>query len=212
MMGRDRARLAALWSRLQKVKGFLACEEAHALHEAALAATSHGPLVEIGSYCGRSTGVLGDAAREIGTVLFAVDHHRGSEETQPGWPHHDTDTWDSQAEAVDTLPFLRRTIRDLSLEATVIPVVGESETVARYWRTPIRFLFIDGGHGREVAWADYRAWTPYLERGGVLAIHDVFENPEDGGRPPFEIWSAARASGLYEEIALVRSLGVLRRL
>lgn len=212
MMGREQARIARLWDRLREVKGFLARDEAEALHEAALAASGQGPLMEIGSYCGRSAGVLGDAARENGTVLFAVDHHRGAEETQPGWPHHDPDTWDAEAGAIDTLPFFRQTIRALGLESSVIAVIGDSETVARCWRTPIRFLFIDGGHGRDVAWTDYRAWTPHLERGGVLAIHDVFENPEDGGRPPFEIWSAARASGLYEDMAMVRSLGVLRRL
>jgi hypothetical protein len=47
--------------------------------------------------------------------------------------------------------------------------------------------------------------------GGYLAIHDVFPNPEDGGRPPYEIWLKAIASGLFEEQPLIKSLGILRR-
>ena len=44
-----------------------------------------GPLVEIGTYFGKSTIYLAAAAVERGTVVVTVDHHRGSEEHQPGW-------------------------------------------------------------------------------------------------------------------------------
>jgi hypothetical protein len=83
--------------------------------------------------------------------------------------------------------------------------------VAAHWSTPLAFLFIDGGHGEDVAWADYRAWVPKLAVGGVLAIHDVFPDPADGGRPPFELYSQALGSGGFVEESATGSLRVLRR-
>jgi MMP 1-O-methyltransferase len=196
---------------IESVKGFLDPDEGRALHNAALEAAPRGPCLEVGSYCGKSAVYLGTACRAAGGVLFTVDHHRGSEENQPGWEYHDTELWDKGAGAMDTLPFLRDTLRRAGLEETVIPVVGRSVTVARHWRTKLAFLFIDGGHTTKAAFADYSGWTPHLMPGGTLAIHDVFPNPEDGGRPPFEIYKLALAGGLFEEIAAVKSLRMLRR-
>lgn len=194
------------------VKGFLDPAEAEALYRHALAGARLGPCLEIGAYCGRSALYLGTACEEAGTVLFSLDHHRGSEENQPGWEWHDPETWDAEAGAMDTLPFFRRNIRRAGLEESVIALVGRSPVIAKHWRTPLGFLFIDGGHGREHAFADYRGWIPHLAPGGLLAIHDVFPNPADGGRPPYEIFCAAAASELFEEIEAVKSLRVLRRL
>lgn len=194
------------------IKGFLDPEEGRALHDAAFACAPHGPALEVGSYCGKSAVYLGTACQAAGGVLFCVDHHRGSEENQPGWEYHDAELWDQEAGAMDTLPFLRRTLRRAGLEDTVIPVVGRSAVIAKAWATPLAFLFIDGGHTMEAALADWRGWTPHLKPGGLLAIHDVFPNPADGGRPPFEIYQRALASDLYEEVQSVKSLRVLRKL
>lgn len=194
------------------VKGFLEAEEGEALYGAALEAAPRAPCLEIGAYCGRSALYLGTACRAAGGILFSVDHHRGSEETQPGWAHHDPELWDTQAGAMDSLPHFRRTLRAAALEETVIALVGPSAVIARAWATPLALLFIDGGHGQDVAYADYRGWTPHVMPGGVLAIHDVFPDPADGGRPPFEIYEMALASGLFEETGAVRSLRFLRRL
>jgi predicted O-methyltransferase YrrM len=196
-------------------KGFMPADEGDALHAAALlagAAVPGAPWVEVGSYCGRSTIWLGDAARRAGTVLFAVDHHRGSEENQAGWEHHDADVVDPVVQKMDTLPFFRRAVHDAGLEAHVIAVVGESPTVARFWSTPLGFLFIDGGHGVEHSRADYAGWTPHVAVGGTLAIHDVFPDPVDGGRPPYEeIYLPALASGRFVEASATGSLRVLTR-
>jgi hypothetical protein len=84
--------------------------------------------------------------------------------------------------------------------------------VARHWTTPLAFLFIDGGHGSDVAWADYRAWTPKLAAGGTLAIHDVFPDPADGGRPPYELYcEAIGPDGGYHERSATGSLRVLTK-
>jgi predicted O-methyltransferase YrrM len=195
-------------------KGFMPSDEGDALYAAALAAGGavNAPMVEIGSYCGRSTVWLGAAARSAGTVLFAVDHHRGSEENQAGWEHHDPTVVDPRTGLMDTLPMFRATVHDADLEDVVIAVVGASPTVARYWTTPLSLLFIDGGHGREPARLDYEGWSPHVAVGGTLAIHDVFPDPADGGRPPFEeIYVPALRSGLFTEIGATGSLRLLRR-
>ena len=194
------------------IKGFLDPLEGDALQRAFTMGAGLGPGLEIGAYCGKSAVWLGAAAQALETVLFSVDHHRGSEENQPGWEYHDADLWDAEAGALDTLPHLRRTLRAAGLEEIVIPIVARSSTLAQYWRTPLGFLFIDGGHTMEAALADLRGWTPHLVRGGILAIHDVFPNPSDGGRPPFEIYQRALASDLFEEVEAVKSLRILRRL
>ena len=191
-------------------------EEGIALHRAALhaARSAGGPLLEVGTYCGKSTVYLGAAAREADSVVFTVDHHRGSEENQAGWEHHDSSVVDAATGRMDTLPFARRTIEEAGLEDHVVLVVGRSETVARSWEQPLAMLFIDGGHAEDIAWADYRCWSPKVAAGGVMAIHDVFPDPADGGRPPYEIYCAALSSGEWAEEADLGcgSLRVLRRL
>ncbi len=195
--------------------GFMPEDEGDALYSAAcLAASSipNKPFLEVGSYCGRSTVWLGGAARANNTVLFAVDHHFGSEENQPGWEWHDTSLVDPRTGRMDTLPFFRATILDAGLANCVITVVGDSPTIARNWTTELAFLFIDGGHGVEPATLDYELWTPRVALGGILAIHDVFPDPADGGRPPYEnIYLPAINSGLFEEVSTTGSLRVLRR-
>jgi len=155
--------------------------------------------------------VCGLSRDETDGVLFTVDHHRGSEENQPGWEYHDAELWDEAAGALDTLPILRATLRRAGLEDSVIPVVGQSPIIAKHWRTPVSLLFIDGGHTMEHATNDYRGWTPHLMPGGILAIHDVFPDPKDGGRPPFEIFQLALRSELFREVESVETLRILRR-
>jgi predicted O-methyltransferase YrrM len=215
-----RMRAAPLGSEMRAralaAKGFMPAGEGDALYAAAVAA-GRGlpglPMTEIGSYCGRSTVWLGCAARAVGTVLFAVDHHRGSEENQAGWEHHDPSVVDPRTGRIDTLPTFRSTIDDAGLEDVVIAVVGRSPTIAKYWTTPVSLLFIDGGHGEEPARLDYEGWSTHVAVGGTLAIHDVFADPAEGGRPPYEqIYLPALRSGRYTEIGATGSLRLLRRI
>jgi predicted O-methyltransferase YrrM len=204
----------AMRDRALAAKGFMPVDEGDALYDAAVAAAMAvtGPMCEIGSYCGRSTVWLGAAARAAGTALFAVDHHRGSEENQAGWEHHDRSVVDSRTGRMDTLPIFRATIHDAGLEDVVVAVVGQSPTVARWWATPLSFVFIDGGHGEEPARLDYEGWSPHVAIGGTLAIHDVFPDPTDGGRPPYEeIYLPALRSGEFTEVGATGSLRLLRR-
>jgi len=187
--------------------------EGLALHEAALEAAELGPVVEIGSYCGKSTLYLAAAVRESArdSVVFSIDHHRGSEEHQPGEQYHDPRFVDADGR-VDTLAAFRTTIEQADVSDVVVGIVGASETVARHWATPLGMVFIDGGHSSQAARTDYKAWTPHVMAGGLLAIHDVFPDPSEGGRPPFEIYESAMASGFFEERVAKGSLRVLQRI
>jgi predicted O-methyltransferase YrrM len=192
-------------------KGFMPDEEGLALREAGRGAAAIGPLLEIGSYCGKSTVYLGAAARDGGTVLFSVDHHRGSEENQAGWEHHDPEVVDPATGRMDTLPFFRRTIERAGLEDAVVAIVGDSPTIATHWQTPLGLLFIDGGHALDVVVADYEGWSPHVAPGGLLVFHDVFEDPRDGGQAPFEVWKRSVASGGFTPMSTTGSLRVLMR-
>ena len=206
MMDSDQVKVA------EAVKGFLPKNEAAALYDAAIAVEVDGPLLEVGSYCGKSSVYLGYAAQSIGRVLYALDHHRGSEENQAGWEHHDSELIDKQKGVMDTLPYFRDAIFAAGLEHVVIALVGHSGVIAGNWTTPLSFLFIDGGHGEEPAKADFNGWVPKVKEGGILAIHDVFPNPKDGGRPPYEqIYLPAIESGNWNEVHVEGSLRILKR-
>jgi predicted O-methyltransferase YrrM len=194
----------------EAAKGFMPADEGLALYEAGLLGGAIGPLLEIGTYCGKSAIYLGAAARERSTVVFTIDHHRGSEEMQSEWDHHDRDLVDPETGRMDSLPFFRRTIEDAKLEDVVVGIVGDSPTIARHWTTPIGFLFVDGGHSEHIAMADYESWAPKLMTGGVLAIHDVFADPGDGGQGPFRVWERAVREG-FDPLIATGSLRVLRR-
>ncbi len=204
---------AELLAAAVSARGFMPAEEGNALWDAAMeaaAAVPGAPFLEIGSYCGKSTLWLGGAARSTGTVLFALDHHRGSEENQAGWEHHEPDLVDEDVGRMDTLPVFRRTVFEAALEPFVVAVVGDSPTVGAHWRTPLALLFIDGGHGHDPAHRDYELWTPHVAPGATLCIHDVFADPAEGGRPPFEIYRRALDDGFTARRA-VGSLRVLTR-
>ncbi|WP_406402885.1 class I SAM-dependent methyltransferase [Streptomyces sp. NBC_00879] len=198
----------------EAAKGFMPVREGLALYAAAAEAGGLGlPLLEVGTYCGRSTILLADAAREAGTTAVTVDHHRGSEEQQPGWDYHDPQTVDPEIGRMDTLPTFRRTLHRAGLEDHVIAVVGRSPQVAKMWSTPLGLVFIDGGHTDEHAAADYEGWAPHVAEGGLLVIHDVFPDPVDEwtGQAPYRVYLRALASGAFTEVSVTDSLRVLRR-
>ncbi|HEY8481294.1 MAG TPA: class I SAM-dependent methyltransferase [Spirillospora sp.] len=196
-------------------KGFMPDDEGLALYETALdygtRLAGAGPLLEVGSYCGKSAIYLGAAARTAGTVVITVDHHRGSEENQAGWEYHDPSLVDPDTGRMDTLPAFRKTIESAGLEDEVVAVVGQSRTVSAFWRTPLALVFIDGGHAEEHAHGDYEGWAPHVVVGGALVIHDVFPDPADGGQAPYHVYLRALESGEFEERRAEGSLRVLER-
>jgi predicted O-methyltransferase YrrM len=202
---------AELLKAAEAATGFMPGPEGLALFAAAARYAGRGPVLEVGTYCGKSTIYLAAAAREQGQPVITVDHHHGSEENQPGWEYHDTHLVDPATGRLDTLPHLRATLAGAGVEDDVIVVVGRSADVARLWRTPLGMLFIDGGHTDAAATTDYEGWAPWVAPGGLLAIHDVFPDPADGGQAPYRIYLRAVKSGAFTEIAGEGSLRLLER-
>jgi predicted O-methyltransferase YrrM len=202
---------ARLFALADRVTGFMPADEGRTLYDAAVRYLGDGIGVEIGTYCGKSTLMLGAAAQQSGGVLYTVDHHHGSEEHQPGWEYHDTSLVDPVSGRFDTLPSLRRALDEADLDEHVVTIVGKSVVVARGWRTPLRFLFIDGGHTEEAAQRDFDGWARWVDVGGALVIHDVFPDPDEGGQAPFHIYQRALGTGAFREVSATGSIRILER-
>lgn len=195
----------------EAARGFMPPDEGLALYQTAAAYAAVGPIAEVGTYCGKSTIYLAAAAAEAGQLVVTVDHHRGSEEIQPGWEHHDPELVDPVTGRMDSLPFFRATLAASGLEEHVIAIVGRSADVSRLWRTPLGMLFIDGGHSEANVLTDYKGWAPWVAHGGALAFHDIFPDPADGGQAPYRVYLRALASGAFTEVSVTGSLRVLQR-
>ncbi len=196
---------------VKRTKGFLDEEEGMQLHEIAKEASLLGPCLEVGSYCGKSTIYIGTACRRNEGVLFSIDHHRGSEEQQPGEEYFHPELFDPSTKRVDTFTEFGKTIESAGLEDTVVPMVCKSETAARLWSTPLAMVFIDGGHSFPAAYTDYNSWACHIMPGGYLAIHDIFRNPKEGGQAPYHIYKLAIASRMFKELPMTKTLGILKR-
>ncbi len=196
---------------IEETKGFLDPAEGQRLFDVAREASRLGPCLEIGSYCGKSALYLGSACRQNEEVLFSIDHHRGSEEQQPGEEYFDPDLLDTNRGQIDTFPFFRRAMEQAGLEDTVIPLVCHSQVAASSWATPLALVFIDGGHAFETAWRDYKCWSDHIMAGGYLLIHDIFKDPTQGGQAPYEVYKRALATDLFDALEMTGTLGVLCR-
>jgi len=193
------------------IKGFLAEDEGLKLYDLGLEACVIGPCLEIGSFCGKSTVYLGAACRRGDSTLFTIDHHRGSEEQQPGQLYFDPEIYDSVKGIINSFPLLQETLKKAGMEDNVVPMITRSGVAARNWATPLGLVFIDGGHSYQTALMDYRCWAPHLLPGGFLVFHDIYPDPAKGGQAPFEVYKLALGSGNYAELPMVNSLGILRK-
>ena len=196
---------------IEQTKGYLDPDEGYCLYEIAREASRVGPCLEIGSYCGLSTLFLGAGCRSNSGILFAVDHHRGSEEHQPGEEYFDPELMDMRSGIVDSFGFLRATLERAELGDTVVPIVSPSAVAARMWRTPLSLVFIDGGHAYETVETDFFCWSPFIIPCGYLLIHDIFPDPDDGGQAPYQVYQKALSGGDFEAVRMVKTLGVLRK-
>ena len=187
-------------------------EEGECLYRIALKAAKRAPIIEIGSYCGKSSIYIGEACKKNNSLLYSIDHHTGSEENQIGWEYHDKELFDSETGKINTFPEFRKNIRNFDLENFVIPIVSDSILVAKFWTINLSMVFIDGGHSEKAAFDDFYNWSEKIMKDGFLAIHDVFPNPKDGGRPPYEVYLSALNSGNFEDYETVKSLKILKKI
>ena len=189
-------------SKIEEIKGFMPNHEGEALMSWAKTFSKLGPLLEIGSFCGKSSIYLGLAAKEKNQVVFTIDHHKGSEEHQLNEEYFDPEIYDESLNSVNTFPLFLKNIRIFNLEDSVIPIVSSSANVAKGWNKNLGMVFIDGSHSLESATLDYESWGSHIKNGGALVIHDIFEDPNLGGQAPYEIYKRALNDGykLYERV------------
>jgi predicted O-methyltransferase YrrM len=192
-------------------RGFLDEAEGRCLYEIACKASRLGPCLEIGGYCGKSTIYIGAACQTSNGILFSIDHHRGSEEQQPGQAYFDPGLFDPKTGRLDTFQEFRKTLEKAGIEDTVVAMVCRSDVAARLWATPLSMVFIDGGHTAEAALTDYACWARHILPGGYLLIHDIFTDPAEGGQAPHQIYNLARSSGQFDPLPMIKTLGVLQK-
>jgi predicted O-methyltransferase YrrM len=193
-------------------KGFLSEHEGTKLFELAREASVLAPCLEIGSYCGKSTLFLAEGCRVAGRhCLYSVDHHRGSEEQQPGQEYFDPELFDAAIGAVNTLPFFLGNLAHAGLRDWVIPVIADSARFAANWTGRFSMVFIDGGHARRDVEADFLGWEPHVIPGGWLCFHDIYPDPADGGQAPREVFESTLATRRWRHAGLFGCLGVLQR-
>ncbi len=194
-------------------KGFMPDDEGLALHAAGLDGAARRARSSRSAPTAASRRSTSAPRRERGgTVLFTVDHHRGSEENQAGWEHHDPSVVDPRTGRMDTLPFFRRTIEDAGLEDVVVAVIGDSPTVAAHWAHAARARCSSTAVTRSTSRSPTtRPGRRTSRRAACSSFHDVFEDPADGGQAPFEVWTARGAPPAFTPVSTTGSLRVLRR-
>ena len=200
------------FDKLNDLKGFMPQHEGKALAKWAEQFSTMGPALEIGTFGGKSSLYIAAGSSINDQLVFTIDHHQGSEEHQAGEEYFDPDLKSKDGDGIDTLPFFLDTIEKSKLQSFVIPIVSTSEEAYEDLDINFDMIFIDGGHSEEAAQKDYDLWTHRINIGGILAIHDVFPNPKDGGRPPYNIYIKALESGNFEELEVVKSLRLLRKI
>ena len=99
-------------SNFKKIKGFLKHTEGVALYENTKEVCVHGNAAEIGSYCGKSTCYIAQACKENNSLLYAIDHHRGSEEQQKGQEYFDEEIFDVLENRINTYPLFLKNIKE----------------------------------------------------------------------------------------------------
>lgn len=194
-------------ARCANIQGYLHEIEGYALYALAARGPGEGAIVEIGSFMGRSTCWLASGSMSAGRErVVAVDHFQGSPEHQRGGTHEVSEI----AGEGTTFHRFMDNVRAAGLEQHIDVIrKGSLEGVAD-WSGPIRLLFIDGDHSYDASRADFDAWSPFVVRGGLVALHDV--GAWEGVTRFFqELGSGRYAGGAFREVMGVNSLRVLER-
>lgn len=196
---------------MKDVKGFLSDKEAKKLQELFLKVHHLGSVLEIGTYCGKSALNFSEVAKDVNGLIYTIDHHTGSEEHQRGEEYHDSELFDERLKKFNTLPEFLNNLKSKKMAKFIIPIIDKSQNASKFFSEKISLLFIDGGHSFETALSDYNVWKDKICVDGLLVIHDVFPNPKDGGRPPYEIYTLARESKEFDDLGIYETLGILKK-
>jgi len=150
---------ADAWALAEPVKGWMTRAQGEALWQAACRLEKGDVILEIGSHQGRSTIVLGAAARTVGATVIAVD------------PFVDGRLFGGSP----TRQLFERNIRRAGLDDVVELVAGYSTELRPDWDRPIQLLYIDGKHDYWTYTDDLR-WSAHLPPGAEILVHDCFSS------------------------------------
>jgi predicted O-methyltransferase YrrM len=176
------------------VIGFLDPLETRLLYDLASQVPAGGVIVEIGSYQGRSTVILGLGAKAAGAFVWALDPHE--EHSVDAFSHYGMK--DNAA--------LMENLTLFGLGETVRIVALKSEQVVYGWHCMIDLLWIDGGHDYDSVKRDFEEWSKYVSD-GKIAMHDTSGHYPDVSRFVDELLAA----GEWERIALQDATSVFQR-
>jgi Methyltransferase domain len=193
---------AEILTRIADVEGWLRPEEAELLIRVTrCAVTGHEipNVVEIGSFCGKSTIVLASAARSANTSarVYAIDPHLGEVGAEG--------SADGIRVGPPTFERFQTNVAATGLAQVVEPIRQRSFDVR--WRAPIAFLFIDGLHDYASVARDFFHFESHLSDGAYVAFHDCDDNYPGVGA----FVAGLAASGRYEEVDRLASLVVFHK-
>ncbi len=190
-----------LLARMRTIEGWLDDDEADLLISVAARALNlltPKTIVEIGSYCGRSTVVLGTVSQTLspGSKVIAIDPHDGRVGAT------DQEIIDGPA----TLETFKRNIANAGLEDVVKIIQKYSHEVA--WDEPVCLLFIDGLHDYTSVARDFRHFEKWVVPHGSVAFHDYADYYPGVQAFVDEILR----TGTYRKVKLVNSMMVVEKL
>ena len=184
---------------IERLRGKLFKGEGEELYR--LAGLAPGPIVEIGSLCGKSTCYL--AAGSSHTV-YAIDLWETAEyQVAPRWQKLKGKT---RRHKGDIYQEYLKNIKAIGVESGIVSIKASSFDIGKTWTEPIGGLFIDGEHSYEACLNDYQNFAPYVVGGGWIAIHDYHKKHH---APIVRVVEEAlRPSGEWENYNLVNRLFV----
>jgi predicted O-methyltransferase YrrM len=151
---------------LEMVEGHTTLRQCATLFYLAYTGTKNtGRIVEIGSFKGKSTCWMAKALQlaSANEKIAAIDPHINTHNIKVVPDYKEDSSFD------DFLNYLK--IHGVS--QYVEPIKQTSEDAAKNWNQPIKLLFIDGSHLYDDVMLDLKLWEPWLNIGGIVAMHDT---------------------------------------
>jgi predicted O-methyltransferase YrrM len=149
--------------------------------------TRDGCIVEIGSYCGRSTIALGlGSMASRGLPVFAID------------PHEQFDSQFGLRFDEESRDEFLKNMEDAGTDHIVTLINQRSENCCKTWTRDIGLLFIDGDHHYEAVKRDFLGWERFVKTGGKIILHDTADESLGPGRVVAEALKTGRFKCLLQ--------------
>jgi hypothetical protein len=192
------------WDELRSVESAVSERECLALYTAATIASKVGPIVEIGTYKGRSALVLGSALKASASShkLYTVDRFVPfvDDSALKEGAHQPEEVRPSSKQEVEQLVAKHGLDRHIIVcECSSHEAANKFQYVSSYY---VSMLFIDGSHDEASVMLDYTSWRYVLDKNAIIAWHDYYDLGARGGR----------FDGVHRTVEKLLSKGEIRRL